>query len=485
MKVLIIYPNIVETPKDISLGLAAVSACLKEDGHTVELIDTTFGRSDEEIMSQVKKFNPELVCSSMATNEFKYATHIIDMIREFNPKVPVLVGGYHPTMVPNEVLNLKNVDMVCVGEGDMPIKDVANMLSKKEYRTDIMNIWFKTPEGKIISNPQRQLPNLDELPIPDRSLFEYQRYIDWHNGTATVISTRGCPYPCTYCINRTQKEIYKGKGAFVRYKSVDKILSEIKEIVTNYRVKEIGFNDDTFTLNAVRVREFCNKYPQVVGNVPFYVNARVNAVSRETFILLGKAGCKRVNMGVECGDPKIRNEILERDMTDEQIIQTFNWARDAGIETYAFNMIGLPYETKESIQKTIDLNRKINPDYLGCSIFTALPGTPLYELCKKNGWLAPEYSTSYFQDSNMIHPNFTVDELKVFRDNFGFEVYKGIRPMRAYIDKFDKTLIKFSPYVKTRSILLRFGAKHVMNKKWEKRRSKIDFDKSLENINIA
>ncbi|MEK6956237.1 MAG: radical SAM protein, partial [Nanoarchaeota archaeon] len=260
---------------------------------------------------------------------------------------------------------------------------------------------------------------------------------------------------------------------------------EIKEIVTEYKVKEIGFNDDTFTLNAVRVRDFCNKYPQVVGNVPFYVNARVNAVSRETFILLGKAGCKRVNMGVECGDPKIRNEILERDMTDEQIIQTFNWARDAGIETYAFNMIGLPYETKESIQKTIDLNRKINPDYLGCSIFTALPGTPLYELCKKNGWLAPEYSTSYFQDSNMIHPNFTVDELKVFRDNFGFEVYKGIRPMRAYIDKFDKTLIKFSPYVKTRSILLRFGAKHVMNKKWEKRRSKIDFDKSLENINIA
>ncbi|HLC86646.1 cobalamin-dependent protein [Candidatus Woesearchaeota archaeon] len=485
MRVLLIYPNIIETPKDISLGLSAVAAILKKDGHKVELVDTTFGKSDNEIMQQVKNFNPELVCSSMATNEFKYATHIIDIIREYNPNVPVIVGGYHPTMVPLEVLNLKNVDMVCVGEGDLPIAEVANMLEKKEERTDILNVWFKTKEGKIVSNSQRPLPNLDELPIPDRTIYDYQRYIDWHNGTATFISTRGCPYPCTYCINRTQKEIYKGKGAFVRYKSVDKMLLEIKEVVDNYKLKEVGFNDDTFTLNAVRVREFCEKYPKVVGNVPFYLNARVNCVSKEIFILLGKAGCKRVNMGVECGDPKIRNEILERDMSDEQIIQTFQWAREAGIETYAFNMIGLPYETKDSIQKTIELNKRINPDYTGCSIFTALPGTPLYDLCKKNSWLADEYSTSYFQDSNVIHPNFTVEELKKYRDSFGFEVYKYTRPVRAYMDLVDKSLIKFSSYVRLRSFLVEKGMKKIMNKRWEKKRKSIDFDKRLESINVA
>ena len=453
-----------------------LSANLKKAGHDFELLIIP---EEPKWINKMKDYNPDYILFSASAGHHNYILSLAREVRKY-VNVPIILGGMYPTFDPDAAIKHEEVDMICMGEGDVALVEFAD----NSKRTNIKGMGFKK-DGKVIMNDYaRYVEDLDSLPFMDRSIYDKYKILQ-EIPAKKFMTGRGCPYPCTYCINRTQKEIYKGKGAFVRYKSVDKILSEIKEIVTNYRVKEIGFNDDTFTLNAVRVREFCNKYPQVVGNVPFYVNARVNAVSRETFILLGKAGCKRVNMGVECGDPKIRNEILERDMTDEQIIQTFNWARDAGIETYAFNMIGLPYETKESIQKTIDLNRKINPDYLGCSIFTALPGTPLYELCKKNGWLAPEYSTSYFQDSNMIHPNFTVDELKVFRDNFGFEVYKGIRPMRAYIDKFDKTLIKFSPYVKTRSILLRFGAKHVMNKKWEKRRSKIDFDKSLENINIA
>lgn len=464
MRVLLIYPNIIETPKDISMGLACVSAMLKQNGHEVSLIDTTWGMSNEEIKQHAHNFKPELLCITIATNDFKYGMSIIDLIKEEFPNAPAIAGGYHATMAPQEVLDQKNIQMVCVGEGDLAITEVADMLQKGQKRTDILNIWFKE-DGKIISNPQRPLPNLDELPIPDRSIFDYQRYVDWHNGTATFVSTRGCPYPCTYCINRRQKEIYKGQGSFVRYKSVDKIIAEIKGVVDKYKLKEVGFNDDTFTLNFTRVKEFCKKYPEIVGNVPFYVNARVNCVTKEIFMHLSKAGCVRVNMGVECGSPKIRNEILERDMTDEEIIQTFKWAREAGIQTYAFNMIGLPYETKEDIQMTIDLNRKIDPDYLGCSIFTALPGTPLYDLCKKNGWLAPEYSTSYFQDSNMIHPNFTVEELKKIRDSFGYEVYKANRPFRAFADVFDKSLVKYAPYVRIRSQLIKLGIKVFIKKK--------------------
>src|SRR3989338_11583780 len=230
MRVLLIYPNIIETPKDISMGLACVSAMLKQNGHTVDLIDTTWGMTNEEILAKATAFNPEVLCITVATNDFKYGMSIIDMIKEKFPNAPVVVGGYHATMAPQEVLDHKTVDMVCVGEGDSAIAEVVDMIQKGEKRTDILNIWFKDRENKkTISNVQRQLPQMNDLPIPDRTIFDYQRYVDWHNGTATFVSTRGCPYPCTYCINRKQKEIYSGMGAFVRYKSVDKILAEIKE----------------------------------------------------------------------------------------------------------------------------------------------------------------------------------------------------------------------------------------------------------------
>ncbi|HLD07053.1 MAG TPA: radical SAM protein [Candidatus Nanoarchaeia archaeon] len=464
MRVLLIYPNIIESPKEISYGLASVSAILKQDGHQVGLIDTTFGgRGDAEIMQQVQRFQPEMVCLSCATNDFTFGVHIVDIIRERHPHVPVIAGGIHPTVAPQETLEQKNIDMVCVGEGDLPIRDVARMIAKGEMRTDIPNIWFKK-EGKIIPNPQRLLPNLEELPIPDVGIFDFQKYLDWKGGIATVISTRGCPFPCTYCVNRKHMEIYKGSGKFVRYKSVDKFLAELQALGERYRLQEFLFNDDTFTLDAQRVKEFCEKYPKTIGRVPFTINGRVNTVSRENLLLLGKAGCSRVNFGVECGNEKIRNEVLERSMSDQQIIDTFAWAREAGIKTYAFNMIGIPYETRENIMETMELNRKLDPDYVGVSICTAFPGTPLYDLCRKNGWLDEEYGHSYFQDTNIRHPNFTIDELKQVRDRFGFEVYRKTRPLRAYIDLVDKKFTKYPSYLWLRSTLIRAGVKNVLHR---------------------
>jgi len=464
MRVLLIYPNRIESPKEISAGICSVSATLKEDGHEVSLIDTTFGgRSDEEIMQKVRGFKPEFVCISIATVDYKFSLHILDMIKKEFP-VPTIAGGYHPTMSPEETLKNPQVDMICVGEGDVPIRDVARIVRDGTKKTDILNIWFKEGD-KIIPNAQRPLPNLDELPIPDYSIFDMQKYIEWKGGVMAVISTRGCPFPCTYCINRKHKEIYKGSGQFVRYKSVDKLLAEIKTLVENYKVKEILFNDDTFTLDPKRIDEFCQKYPAVIGTIPFTINGRVNTVTRDMLLKLGKVGCDRINFGIECGNEYIRNSVLERNMTDQQMIDTFKWCREAGIKTYAFNMIGIPYETRENIQETIDLNQKLNADYVGCSIFTALPGTPLYDLCKKNGWLKPdETSTSYFQDTNVIHPNFTIEELKRIRDNFGFNVFRKTKPIRAYVDLVDKKLTKYDGYMWVRSKLIKAGVKKVLAK---------------------
>jgi len=370
MKVLLIYPNIVESPKDISIGIAHLSAILKQNNHQVELIDSTFGITDNEIINKTKKFNPDLIAITTATNDFHYAKHISNLLKPLN--IPLIAGGYHPTLAPEE--SIKHFDMICIGEGEHAILELAN----NPNSLDIKNIWFKKG-NEIIKNPTRPLiEDLDKLPFPDRSIYDYKKYLSWNHNTATFLTSRGCPFQCTYCINHALQKLYKGKGTYVRFRSVDNLLKEMKQVIEKYKPTSIEFYDDTFTLNKERIDEFCKKYPKEI-NLPFTINARVNAVTKDMLIKLKKAGLTRVSIGVESGDEYITNKILKRHMTNEQIIQTFKWAKQAGIKTYSFNMIGVPFETKSSIKKTIKLNQKIKPDYIGVSIFNAYKGTELYD----------------------------------------------------------------------------------------------------------
>ncbi|MFC1800484.1 B12-binding domain-containing radical SAM protein [Nanoarchaeota archaeon] len=461
MKVLLVYPNIVESPKDISIGLALISAVLKKAGHEVALLDASFGLKDEDVVKKVKDFNPGLVGVSAATNDLKYAISLAKLIKK-NSNAPIVCGGYHTTVAAEDIIKEDCFDIAAIGEGEYSFLELADSLEKGKLDTSIKNMWFK--QGKdVIKNPLRELnKELDKLPFPDRELFDYQRYINYNRGLATFLSTKGCPFQCTYCINATLMRMFGTKN-YVRFRSVDNLLTEIKEVITKYKAKEIEFYDDTFTLDKERIKEFCKKYPTEIG-LPFYINARVNTVDKDMLIMLKKAGCVRASIGIESGDPHIRNSVLKRNQTDEQIINTFRWSKEAGLETYSFNMIGIPFETKESIKKTIELNIKCNPDYVGVSIFNAFKGTELYEECKKNDWLNDEDSTSYFQSSNIKHPNFGLMELKKIRDSFGFKVFKRTRPMRAYVDLFDKKFIKFPGYMFIRSKLIKSGIKRILKK---------------------
>lgn len=450
MRVLLIYPNIVESPKDISIGLATLAAMLKEKNHVIKLIDTTFGLSDDEIIKQAEKFQPQLIAMTTATNDYNYAKHIASLLKNLN--VPIIVGGYHPTVAPGDAI--KDFDFVCVGEGEEAIVEFADAIENKKDYTQIRNLWIKK-DNQIIKNPLRPLiEGLDKLPLPDRSIFDYKKYLEWNHNTASFLTTRGCPFMCSYCINHLQQNMYKDKGRFVRYRSVGSIIKEIKKVVEQYKPNNIELYDDTFTLNKERVKEFCDKFPKEI-NLPFMVNARVNAVDKEIFEMLKKAGCTRVSIGVESGDSYIRNKVLKRNMTDEQIADTFKWAKEAGLQTYSFNMIGIPFETKQSIEKTIKLNQLIKPDYVGVSIFNAYKGTELYDVCKKNGWLAKdEAAESYFRSTNIKHPNFTLKQLVRIRNNFGFKVFWADKKKRAVMDIVDRNLAGVPYYTWLRSRLM-------------------------------
>ena len=460
MRILLVYPNIVESPTDISLGLGIVSSILKKEGHRVELIDTTFGITNEEIKKKVRRFNPDLVAVTAATNDLINAVRVCKLIKKTR-RVPIVCGGYHATVSPEDIMIYDCFDIAAIGEAEGALIKLLRSMQKGKINTKIKNLWFRR-EGVIIRNEVDSLnQDLDKLPFTDRELFDYQRYINSNRGFATFMSSKGCPYECSYCINKVLIDKYKGKGKYLRFRSVDNVLAEIKEVVSKYKVKEIEFYDDTFTLNKERLKEFSERYPKEVG-IPFYINARVNAVTKEDFLLLKKAGCVRVSIGIESGDDYIRNKILKRNQTEEQIINTFRWAKEAKLKTYSFNMIGVPYEDMNSIKRTINLNRKIKPDYVGVSIFNAFKGTKLYSLCQKNGWLVNRTSSSYFQSTNVRHPNFRLKKLKKIRDRFGFEVYKVYDKKRAYIDLIDKKMTKVPAYTKLRSLLIEKGIKRLI-----------------------
>lgn len=448
MKVLLVYPNIVESPKDISIGLAYLSATLKQNNHKVGLIDSSFGITDKEIVQKTKEFNPDLVAITTATNDFEYAKHISKLIKK-TKNIPIIAGGYHPTLSPEEAI--KYFDMVCIGDGEQPILELANNLKK----TNIKNVWFRK-NNKIIKNPIGPLvQDRDLLPFPDREIYNYKKYLKWNHNTATFFTSKGCPFQCTYCINHTLQKLYKNKGKYMRFRSVDSLLKEIKQVVNKYHPTSIEFYDDTFTLDKERINEFCKKYPKEI-NLPFTINGRVNTVDREMLFNLKKAGLTRISIGVESGDPYIRNKILKRNMTDKEIIETFNWAKEAGIKTYSFNMIGIPFETKSSIKKTIRLNQKIKPDFVGVSIFNAFKGTELYNVCEKNNWLIKgKASKSYFQDTNVRHPNFTINQLRRIRNSFGFKVFIKYNPLRAFIDLFDRNFSNLPYYTFFRSKIIK------------------------------
>ncbi|MCX5715303.1 MAG: radical SAM protein [Candidatus Omnitrophica bacterium] len=231
------------------------------------------------------------------------------------------------------------------------------------------------------------IDDLDGLPFPDRQ--EYPQAV-FHN-YANFMFSRGCPYSCSYCCNSTYHRIFRGKGNMIRHRSVSKAIEEIRLFLGKYKSKMLSFDDDCFNKKPQWFREFCAEYKNNIG-IPYTCNTRPELLDSETARMLKGSGCRKINIGIESGDETLRRTVLNRNMRDEQIIAAFNYAKEAGLETMSFNMIGFPGETKESIQSTVNLNKLIKPTYAQVSVFYPYAGTPLGELCREKGYIEKESS---------------------------------------------------------------------------------------------
>ena len=418
MKILLVFtqPPMMDGKRMFNFGIALVSAVLKKAGHKTSLLN--LDNFDKCLLdNSIHQQEPDLICFSHSTDQHNIAKECTSYLKKY--EIPIIIAGTHATVYPEDAINTDGVMGICVGEGEEAIIEFVNALEKNKDYTKIKNFWFKK-DGRIIRNELRPLiQDLDSLPFADRDIFDYKDLVENNPAGYEFMASRGCAYKCTFCIYPKLQNIYDGKGKFVRYRSVDNVLKEVKQVIIKYKTNYnfATFHDDIFTYDKKWLKEFCEKYSEEF-NIPFRCNVRVDRVDEETFQLLKKANCDQIWMGVESGDAYIRNQIMKKYVKDEQIIKAFDLAKKYGIKSMAFTMIGLPYETEEQIKKTLELNKKLNTEVKGVNVFRPYPGTELYDISLKNGWISDRTITGYGDESILDQPSVSTKTVNYYREIF-------------------------------------------------------------------
>lgn len=406
MKILLVYTGY--TVREVPLNVLYISSALKKAGHTTKVFELTpykkrpiFGDPHRIIKGAfqkvLKEFQPDLAGFSTMTINLSLTRGLARIVKE-GTNTPVIFGGVHPTLDPEETISMPEVDMICVGEGERAMVELVNKIEAEEDYTRTKSIWIKN-KGKIYRNPIMPLyDNIDEIPFPDRDVFPPEFYRAELTG-ANLMTGRGCPYPCTFCQNKAFLEMYKGHGSFIRYRSFGNIFQEIEQLIDKYKAERFYFSDETFTMNKERVIEFCKEYKKHFKN-RFMCQTRVDCLDEEIVAALKDAGCDHVSLAIEAGNERLRREVLKKRFRDEEIFRAFSLVKKYNMRTQSFNMIGLPEETKETIFETVRMNKSLQPDRILCTIYMPFKGTELGKRCIEEGLvLRPvEESSGYYTE---------------------------------------------------------------------------------------
>jgi radical SAM superfamily enzyme YgiQ (UPF0313 family) len=313
----------------------------------------------------------------------------------------IIVGGVHPTLNPEATINNANIDAVCVGEGEAPLVEMLNGIQHGEDVSQIQSLWVKK-DRKVYKNPPRPtLKDLDSLPFPDRGIFDYRNLDREREGIGVFMASRGCPYNCYYCCNHAIKECTGGANGYVRFRSVDNVLEEIKQTVKDYpSIHCLHFDDDILPMKRKWFAEFSTRYSKEIG-LPFECNVRPNLLDKTTIELLRHAGCKTLQVGLESGNSFIRNEILNRNITEDTLIHAASLCKEAGIRLFTFNMVGLPLEDMPARLDTVKFNAKIDSNEEQVSIFYPFEKTRLFDICSEQGLLQNREVTDLFKETSI------------------------------------------------------------------------------------
>jgi len=468
-RILFLYPN-ERGMSTIPPSIAGLSQILKNENHITSLFDTTFYKFDDELTiedsdlvtqkvltnrpvldiddddlhfkkttrsavndfrSAVKDFQPDIIAVSCTETTFLRGMKIIDETRDLGVKN--MFGGVFPTFAPELVMQYPNVDMLCVGEGENTIIDLANTISNKEDYSDITNLWIRQNDGTIKKNSVSRPVDINEVPaITDIELFDEQRFYRPMGGKIRrllpVETHRGCPYTCSFCNSPGQNRLY-GDGdflkgmSFFRKKSMDLVKKEIQNHIKKHNVEYIYFWADTFLAwSDQEFDEFIKMYSQI--KLPYWCQTRIETVDEEKFRRMKDVGLDRITFGLEHGNEDFRRDVVKREYSNDDAIKKIKTVEELGITFSINNIIGFPDETRELAFDTIELNRQFNSDNTSCSILVPFHGTELHDLCVKKGYLDPNVicAVSNSGESLLNMPQWDKKDITRLRDVFAMYI---------------------------------------------------------------
>jgi len=408
--------------KNTPLNLAYLASYLREQKNDVEvkIIDAEgLELSLEQLYEQVDVFSPNIVGITCPTPVYYIVKGICSELKKKDNEVPIVLGGPHPTALPNDILNDMDADMAVIGEGEETFVELVRAIENHQDLDSIPGIAFKE-NGTIKVNPRRTLiSNLDILPFPAKDLLPIDKYylpptkrIKSERAT-NMVTSRGCPFACTFCMART---IW---GRKTRLRGVQNVIDEIKENVEYYGLTEFSFHDELFTFNKKRVISLCREILDQGLDISWVCQARAGSVDLDMLRIMKEAGCGKIAFGFESGNQRILN-LMNKKESLQNAVESVKLCKKAGIGVEGAFILGYPGEDLQSIQDTINFALRVDCETVAFFIAIPYPGTELYiealekEYLKKDpDWR--EFAPVSNLKSPMIIPNFTQEELQKWK----------------------------------------------------------------------
>ncbi|MFH1532947.1 MAG: radical SAM protein [Pseudomonadota bacterium] len=399
------------------LGLAYVAAYLEREGVAVRLLDAGVeGLTLAETAAQVVAARPAILGIGATSNFFGNALELAHRVRAALPSVFTVLGGPHGTSCADEVIAGDGFDAVVVGEGEITTGELVTAVMGGGDLSKVRGLVYRDGD-RVVRNPPRPLvKDLDDLPLPARHLLPLDKYVPQPNDGPylpkhAMISSRGCPYQCTFCDHGTY-------GITYRSSSPERIALEMEELVDRYGARDIAFVDSLFMVSKERVRRIISAMDRRGVDVHWTCTIRANVADRAILREMKAAGCWRVRIGIESGSERIL-ETIHKEVELADIHAAVRVADELGLHPKAFFIIGHPTETRESVMESIDLACRLPLTDITVQLNTPLPGAAQWETAAEHGtFTSPDWTRYSFWEPVYIPGAMTADELDALYRRF-------------------------------------------------------------------
>jgi anaerobic magnesium-protoporphyrin IX monomethyl ester cyclase len=368
-------------------GVMSLAGYLRDSGHNFTVVIDSL---EHDAVAAIVSRQPGVVGISVITSEHEWLIGICARIKSALPDIPLVIGGIHAVMYP-EILAETRADFLCRSEGETVLRQMLDALPSPGGMNSCMSVpglvYRKdlAVSGDLVLNPMP--PLLPEITWEDDFELYYSRYpVLAKDKMKQFLSQRGCPYDCYFCYNHLIKQRFKGLGRYFRRKKPEIFVSEIQHVVERSPTRFVSILDDLFTSDRQWLREFTILYKSRIGK-PFLCQIRADHADEELVSMLAQSGCFTACVGLETGDEKLREEVLNKKISNEKMFVVGDLLRKYHINLKTGNMFGIPGETEEMAFKTIELNIKIGTKFLGAAMLLPFPGTGIEKIALEKGWL--------------------------------------------------------------------------------------------------